>query len=80
MAVERWWSRTRHTPTVEPDCEDCPICVHLNRWHGDLPVRKVSHGASSPGREWRACWEHYKVVAAFEWLNWTGVFKSDSLT
>lgn len=51
--------------------EDCPICVHLNHWHGDKPIHKATHGAGGPDSSWSACYEHYRVIAAFEWLRLT---------
>lgn len=63
----------------DPNVEDCPMCVHLSRWFGEQPVRKVSHGASSEGREWRSCYEHYRAISAFEWLNWTGVYRDKAV-
>jgi hypothetical protein len=49
----------------------CPICVHLNRWYGDTPVKMTTHGAGGPDGEWYACYDHYKVISAFEWLGLT---------
>lgn len=71
MSVERWWSRSRPIPrSVEAETDPCPICVHLNRWYGE-PIEGATHGAGGPNWGWRACYEHYKVIAAFDWLGLT---------
>lgn len=49
----------------------CPICLHLNRWYADEPVKAATHGAGGPDGSWSACYEHYKVITAFEWLGLT---------
>lgn len=73
-AVERYyWRRLSPRPARKPDhpSDLCPICVHLNKWFGDSPVRQATHGAGDPDGQWRSCYEHYRVLSAFQIIGLT---------
>lgn len=67
MSVERWWSRTKLITPPEPVVNPCPICTHLNAWYGE-PIAESTHGAGGPDWEWRACFKHYKVLSAAQFI------------
>lgn len=70
----RFWRKPYEVTAEEEKRDPCPICVHLNKMirGKNLPIRPITHGSGSPGIEWYACYEHYKVISAFEWLVLTG--------
>lgn len=68
----RWLKRTKPEATTD-DRPDCPICVHMHDWRlSDGRVQKATHGSWTADREWSACYEHYLVIGAYEWLDNTG--------
>lgn len=50
------------------DAKPCPICEHLHGWYGQKHIAEATHGAGGPDWEWHACYEHYKVLSAAQFI------------
>lgn len=69
-----WRRRKPELQSTDMPSKPCPICAYNRLWdeyHG-RPLRPIreqnSHVVSV---EYDMCFEHYEVVSAHKWLEWT---------